>query len=137
MGQGAPAVEFPRGMSGNHLSSGSNTLAVDYLAVLSDRYVDAGATLSINQFDSLRHRVGIFAASIQPQQARTCGKIPIAPAAPPPAYVPRFRALALFGRRPQDRVDSVGIPGVQKPAQERSRAFALVRFDRLGKRVEP
>jgi hypothetical protein len=27
-----------------------------------------------------------------------------------PAYVPRFRALALFGRRPQDRVDSVGIP---------------------------
>jgi len=27
-----------------------------------------------------------------------------------PAYVPRFRALALFGRRPQERVDSVVIP---------------------------
>jgi hypothetical protein len=27
-----------------------------------------------------------------------------------PPHVPRFRALALFGRRPQERVDSVGIP---------------------------
>jgi hypothetical protein len=27
-----------------------------------------------------------------------------------PAYVTRFRALALFGRRLQERVDSVGIP---------------------------
>jgi hypothetical protein len=29
---------------------------------------------------------------------------------PPSMPTPRFRALALFGRRPQHRVDSVGIP---------------------------
>jgi hypothetical protein len=38
-----------------------------------------------------------------------CDKIPIAPAAPP-RILPRFRALALFGRRLQQRADSVGIP---------------------------
>jgi hypothetical protein len=37
-------------------------------------------------------------------------KISIAPAAPPLPHFPRFRALALFGRRPQERVDSVVIP---------------------------
>src|ERR1700686_3544399 len=34
-------------------------------------------------------------------------KISIAPAAPSVPHFPRFRALALFGRRPQERVDSV------------------------------
>ena len=49
--------------------------------------------------------------TIQPQQARTRGKIPITPAAPPPhTYVPRFRALALFGRRPQERVEGFVMP---------------------------
>src|SRR3984893_3944444 len=38
------------------------------------------------------------------------GKISIAPAAPSVPHFPRFRALALFGRRPQERVDSVVIP---------------------------
>src|SRR5260221_14780288 len=37
-------------------------------------------------------------------------KISIAPAAPSVPHFPRFRALALFGRRPQERVDSVVIP---------------------------
>src|SRR5882757_1242407 len=32
------------------------------------------------------------------------------PAIPPVPHLPRFRALALFGRRPQERVDSVVIP---------------------------
>src|ERR1700692_1476027 len=33
------------------------------------------------------------------------------PAAPPVPHPPRFRALALFGRRPPERVDRLGIPG--------------------------
>jgi hypothetical protein len=37
-------------------------MAVDNLAVLCDRHVDAEAALSIDQFDGLRHGVGIFAA---------------------------------------------------------------------------
>ena len=37
-------------------------LAINHLAVLHDRLVDAGAALSIDQFDGLRHRVGIFPA---------------------------------------------------------------------------
>ena len=36
---------------------------------------------------------------------------------------PRFRALALFGRRPPQRVDSLIIAGVRKPAQERPHAL--------------
>jgi hypothetical protein len=38
------------------------------------------------------------------------GKIPIAPAAPPVPHFPRFRALALVGRRPLQRVDSIVMP---------------------------
>src|SRR6266478_7960003 len=34
----------------------------------------------------------------------------IAPAVPPVPHFPRFRALALFGRRPQERVDSIVMP---------------------------
>ena len=47
-------------------------LAVDHLAVLCDRDVDAGAALSIDQFDSLRHRIGIFAAMIHGFEAQPC-----------------------------------------------------------------
>ena len=32
------------------------------------------------------------------------------PLAPPVPHFPRFRALALFGRRPQERVDSIVMP---------------------------
>jgi hypothetical protein len=59
-------------------------------------------------------------ASIQPQQARTCDKIPIAPAAPPP----RFRALALFGRRLQERADSVGISASKNLHKRRPHVLA-------------
>src|SRR6476619_7752 len=38
------------------------------------------------------------------------GQISIAPAAPPVPHFPRFRALALFGRRPPQRVDSIVMP---------------------------
>src|SRR5258707_6434101 len=34
----------------------------------------------------------------------------MAPAAPPVPHFPRFRALALFGRRPPQRVDSIVMP---------------------------
>src|SRR5712664_2333367 len=40
-------------------------LAVDHLAVLCHRHVDAGAALSIDQFDRLGHWVGIFAAVLR------------------------------------------------------------------------
>src|SRR6476619_1196308 len=38
------------------------------------------------------------------------GQISIAPAGPPVPHFPRFRALALFGRRPPQRVDSIVMP---------------------------
>jgi hypothetical protein len=43
-------------------------------------------------------------------RARRRSKIPIELAAPPVPHPPRFRALALFGRRPHERVDGLGIP---------------------------
>jgi hypothetical protein len=46
-------------------------------------------------------------------------QIPIAPAAPLVPHTPRFPALALFRRRPIERVDSPAIAGVRKPAQHR------------------
>ena len=48
--------------------------------------------------------------SIQLPQALRRGQIPIAPAAPQVPHFPRFRALALFGRRPQERVDRLVNP---------------------------
>ena len=56
-------------------------------------------------------------APAQPRQAIPRGSIPIAPAAPPLPHRPRFRALALFGRRPHQRVEGLVIAGVRKPAQ--------------------
>ena len=42
---------------------------------------------------------------LQPQQVQTRDEIPIAPATTSVRNRPRFRALALFGRRPQQRMD--------------------------------
>ena len=50
------------------------------------------------------------AASLQRPQHSRRGRIPIAPAAPSVPHTPRFRALALFGRWPPQRVDGLGIP---------------------------
>ena len=49
-------------------------------------------------------------------------QIPIAFAAPHQHPPPRFRALALFGRRSHQHVDSSSHAGDQKPAQERTGA---------------
>ena len=37
-------------------------VASDHLAVLRDRHIDGGPSLSVDELDHLRHRVGIFAA---------------------------------------------------------------------------
>jgi len=50
-----------RGIVGYQSSSGS-AYTLGCRPPLHDRHVDAGAALSIDQFDSLRHCVGIFAA---------------------------------------------------------------------------
>src|SRR6185503_952000 len=44
-------------------------------------------------------------AALQPQQVQTRDEIPIAPATTSVRNRPRFRALAVFGRRPQQRMD--------------------------------
>ena len=60
----------------------------------------------VHPHPTMRARKPIAAtASVQPQQARTRGEIPIAPAALSTRHPPRFRALALFGRRPPECVD--------------------------------
>jgi hypothetical protein len=46
------------------------SLAVDYLAILSNGHVDAGPAFGIDQFDGLRHCVGIFAAVVQRLEAK-------------------------------------------------------------------
>ena len=59
-------------------------LAVDHLSVLCDRQVDAGASLGIDQFDGLRHLVGIFAAVLHRYKAQgrsrpcaSCGRLSV------------------------------------------------------------
>src|SRR6185503_15532501 len=56
----------------------------------------------------------VTSAPLQPPQAIRRGQIPIAPAAPPLHHCPRFRALALFGRRPPERVERFVIAGSRK-----------------------
>ena len=53
--------------------------------------------------------IGSAASPQRPRHPRR-GQIPIAPAAPSVPNTPRFRALALFGRRPPERVDDLCIP---------------------------
>ena len=57
------------------------------------------------------------------------GEIPIVAAL---AYVPppRFRALALFGRRPPERVVGIVGAGVRKPAHFRTNAVQRARLQR-------
>src|SRR5712692_5458454 len=45
---------------------------------------------------------------------------PHSPCCTAATHSPRFRALALFGRRPLERVDSLVIAGIRKPAQDRT-----------------
>ena len=53
--------------------------------------------------------IGSAASPQRPRHPRR-GQIAIAPAAPSVPNTPRFRALALFGRRPPERVDDLCIP---------------------------
>lgn len=45
------------------------SLAVEDFSVLSDRHVDTGAAVSIDQLDRLRHGVGIFSAVLHSLKA--------------------------------------------------------------------
>src|SRR6266581_2498148 len=49
------------------------------------------------------------------------------PAAPPIPHFPRFRALALFGRRPPQRVDSLVMPASENLHMSRHSPAASVR----------
>jgi hypothetical protein len=60
------------------------------------------------------------AAPANSHNPHRCGQIPIEPVAPPAFNFPRFRALALFGRLPSQRVDPSVIQASEKPAQQQS-----------------
>ena len=49
-----------------------------------------------------------------------------APAAPPVPHLPRFRALALFGRRPPQRVDSIVMPASKNLHNKSARLVGLI-----------
>ena len=70
----------------------------------------------------------VTSAPLQPPQAIPRGQIPIAPAAPPLHHCPRFRALALFGHRPPERVERFVIAGSRKPAQIQTFEQRISRF---------
>jgi hypothetical protein len=58
-------------------------------------------------------------------QASRCDQIPIVLAAPPLHHPPRFRALALFGRRPHQRVDRPIMPATENLHISGSRAKSI------------
>jgi hypothetical protein len=60
----------------------------------------------------LRAKAIASTAAARPPPDQRCGQISIAPAAPSVPYPPRFRALALFRRRPPERVVGIGGAGV-------------------------
>ena len=76
------------------------------------RYVPTRTTV-------LRAKAIASTAAARPPPDQRCGQISIAPAAPSVPYPPRFRALALFRRRPPERVVGIVGAGVRKPAQGR------------------
>ena len=69
-----------------------------------------------------RKAIGSAASLQRPQHSRR-GQIPIAPAAPSLPHTPRFRALALFGRWPPQRVDGLGIPASENLHRRRHLAM--------------
>jgi hypothetical protein len=64
-------------------------------------------------------------ASPQPPKHSRRRQIPIAPAALSVPHTPRFPALALFGRRPPERVDDLCIPASENLHNGRHRRLAL------------
>jgi hypothetical protein len=66
---------------------------------------------------NLRANTIAASAPIQTSHASRRAQIPIACTAPSAHDRSRFRALALFGRRPIERVAAIVFTGIQKPAQ--------------------
>src|SRR5271170_2155475 len=66
----------------------------------------------------LRAKAIASTAPARPPSDQRCGQFPIALAAPSVPYPPQFRALALFGRRPPERVVGIVGAGIRKPAHE-------------------
>src|SRR5277367_5419885 len=66
----------------------------------------------------LRAKAIASTAPARPPSDQRRGQFPIALAAPSVPYPPQFRALALFGRRPPERVVGIVGAGIRKPAQE-------------------
>src|SRR6266849_2997345 len=65
------------------------------------------------------------------------GYISIAPAAPPVPHFPRFRALALFGRRPPQCVDSLVMPASENLHNSGHSITSSARATRAGGTVTP
>src|SRR5271155_5509040 len=64
----------------------------------------------------LRAKAIASTAPARPPSDQRRGQFPIALAAPSVPYPPQFRALALFGRRPPERVVGIVGAGIRKPA---------------------
>ena len=67
---------------------------------------------------NLRANTIAASAPILTTHASRRAQIPIACTAPPAHDRSRFRALALFGRRPIERVTAVAFTGIQKPTHQ-------------------
>jgi hypothetical protein len=78
------------------------------------------AVRSFTVAPSPNFRANTIAASapIQTSHASRRAQIPIGCTAPSAHDRSRFRALALFGRRPIERVAAIVFTGIQKPAQK-------------------
>src|SRR5271156_2876346 len=70
----------------------------------------------------LRAKAIASTAPARPPSDQRRGQFPIALAAPSVPYPPQFRALALFGRRPPERVVGIVGAGIRKPAHFRTHA---------------
>src|SRR5271155_4279965 len=75
----------------------------------------------------LRAKAIASTAPARPPSDQRRGQFPIALAAPSVPYPPQFRALALFGRRPPERVVGIVGAGIRKPAQEQNQHVLLPR----------
>jgi hypothetical protein len=67
---------------------------------------------------------------------RRSAQIAIEPAAPSTPHIPRFRALALLGRRPSERVAAVRTSASEKPAQLLTSLLTLDRIVGLSLLIE-
>ena len=88
-------------------------MSTDTISPLRHRMIEDTAARSSN----LRANTIAASAPIQATHASRRAQIPIACTAPSAHDRSRFRALALFGRRPIERVAAIVFTGIQKPAQ--------------------